>query len=332
MKVRYIAFTAKKKGKSYSISQKQYDVTQYCSSIMWSGSKNEVARKLEISLINAPNDPHIKGITLKLGSMLYLYDDNGKELFRGYIIDRERGSNETVSYTAYDLLFYLLKSNATYNFKGKTPEDITKTVCKDIKVATGKIAKTGKKYKLLMKDRSIYQIIMAAYTKAKKSTGNKYQCYTSKGKVCVRKLGDDWFTIQLSAKTNIISSSNRESIADVVNQVKIYNEKGKQIKVVKKESSIVKYGLFQHTYTKEKDKDPTNSAKAMFRGVSRTMDLELIGYTECVTGKCVNIKDENSGLIGKFYVDSDTHTWKDGVHTMKISLTLKNSMDTQGAD
>ena len=332
MEVLYTAFTAKKKGKSYSISQKTMEITEYCSSIVWSGSKSEVARKVELTLINAPNDPHVKDVILKLGSMIYLYDDKKKELFRGYIVERERKSSETVRYTVYDLLFYLLKSKATYNFKKKTPEAITAAVCKDVKVATGKIAKTGKKYNLMMKDRSIYQIIMAAYTKANKSTGNKYQCYTSGGKVCVRKYGDDWFDTILSAKANIISSTNRESISDVVNQVKIYNEKGSQIKVVKDEKSIVNYGLFQHTYTKEKDKDPTNSAKAMFRDVSRSMDVEMVGYTGCVTGKCVQLKDDATGLVGKFYIESDSHTWQGGIHTMKLTLSLKNDMDKQGED
>ena len=332
MKLKYMKCVASKKGSSYTVARTLYDITQYCSSITWSGSKHEVARKLQIDLINPINDPHIKVMTLKLGSLLYLYDDDNKEIFRGYIVERERGSNNTVSYTAYDLCFYLLKSKATYKFKKKAPEAIAKAVCSDVKVATGSLAKTGKKYNLLMKDRTIYEVIMAAYTKAKKSTKQKYQLYASKGKVCIRKIGDDWFKIMLSADTNIISSSNKESIADVVNRVKIYDDKGKVLKVVKDQKSIVNYGVFQHTYTKEKDKDPTNSAKAMLRGVTRKMDLELIGYVGCVTGKCVKVKDTASGLEGKYYVESDTHTWRNGVHTMRIELSTTNDMDTQKAD
>ena len=332
MEIRYVNFTAKKTKGKWKISTAIYNITEYVASLNWGGSKDEVARKVDISMINSPTDPNIKKITLKLGSMLYVYDDNKKEIFRGYIIDREMGSNSTVSYTAYDLLYYTLKSKATYKFKKKMPEEVAKAVCKDMKIPVGSLSKTGKKYNLLMKDKSIYEIIMASYTKAKKSTGNKYHMITKKGKLYVTKMGDEWFTLELSDKSNIISSSTKESLSEVVNQVKIYNDKGKLLKVVKNEESIVKYGIFQHTYTKEKDKDATNSAKAMLNGISRTMEIECIGYVGCITGKCIKLKDSTTGHTGKFYITADTHTWQDGVHTMKLSLSLTNAMDTVNED
>lgn len=332
MLIRYVNFTAKNVKGKWNVNTAMYDITEYISSVTWSGSKNEVARKIQLSLINAPTDPHIKKLTLKLGSMIYLYDDNKKEIFRGYIIDRERGSNTSVNYTVYDLLYYTLKSKATYNFKKKTPEEITEMVCKDLQIPLGKAVKTGKKFNLLMKDKPIYDIIMASYTKAKKSTGNKYHVITKKGKLYVTKMGDDWFNLLLSDNSNITASSTKESIADVVNKVKIYDDKGKVLKVIKNDESIVKYGVFQHTYTKEADKDPTNSAKAMLKGIARTMDIECIGYTECITGKCVKIKDSTTGHEGKFYIEADSHTWQNGTHTMKLTLSLTNAMDTQSSD
>ena len=333
MIVRYVKLTAKKKKGKWNISTELYDITEYVASLNWGGSSDEVARKVEISLVNPTTDPHTKRVTLKLGSMIYLYDDNKKEIFRGYIVDREMGSSsETVSYTAYDLLYYTLKSKATYNFKKKTPEDITTTVCKDMKIAVGKASKTGKKYNLLMKDKSIYDIIMAGYTKAKQSTGDKYHIITKQGKLYVTKMGDEWFTLELSEKSNIISSSTKESLSEVVNKVNIYDDNGKLIKVVKNEESIVKYGIFQHIYTKEKDKDPNNSAKAMLKDISRTMEIECIGYVGCITGKCIKLKDTTTGNEGKFYVTADTHTWQDGVHTMRLSLSLTNAMDTVSSD
>lgn len=332
MQIKYVNLTAKKSGSKYKVTSTIYDITEYVSSITWSGSNNEVARKLELSIINPVNDPNVKGIVMKLGSMLYLYDDNKNEIFRGYIVDRERNAKSEVSYTAYDLLYYTIKSKATYNFKKKTPEEITKKVCKDMQIPVGSAVKTGKKYNVLMKDKSIYEIIMASYTKAKKSTGNKYHVSTKKGKLYVTKMGDDWFNIEFTDNSNIISSTYKETISNVVNQVKIYNEKGKVLKVVKDEKSQIKYGIFQHTYTKEKDKDPTNSAKAMLRGVTKTIEIECIGYVGCVTGKAVKIKDSATGLTGKFYVEADSHEWKNGVHTMKLTLTLTNSMDTVSTD
>ena len=332
MKVRYIAFSAKKKGDNYTVSSKGYDITEYLTSITWGGSKKEVSRKVILTMANSLTDPNFKGITLKLGGMIYLYDDNNKELYRGYVIDRERSNKAEVTYTSYDLCFYLLKSSATYKFSGKTPEAITEAVCKDMKIPCGEIAKTGKKYKLLMKDKSIYQVIMAAYTKAYKSTGDKYWIYASKGKLCVAKMVDKWFKIQLDPKKNITSISTKENISDVVNRVKIYDDKNKLVKVVEDKESEVKYGILQHTYTKEKDVNATNRAKNMLKGVKRTIDLECIGYVGAVAGKCVKVVSGADGVEGKYYIDSDTHTWKDGIHTMKLTLTKHTKMDTQSAD
>ncbi len=331
MRVRYVKFTAKKKNGKWKISTAIYDITRYVSSIDWGGSKNEVARKVSLSFVNAPNDPNIKSITLKLGSMIYLYDDK-REIFRGYIIDRERGSNTVVSYVAYDLLYYTLKSKATYKFKKKTAEAITRTVCKDLKISVGSLAKTGKNIKFLVRDRSIYEIIMVAYTKAKKRTKKKYYVYTRKGKLCVGKIADEWFRLKLSDNSNVISTSSKESLSEVVNRVKVYNEKGKLLKVVKNKNSIVKYGVFQQTYTKEKDVNATTVAKGMLNGITKTLEIECIGYVDCTTGKCVKLVDATTGFEGKFYITADSHTWKNGVHTMKLTLALQNTMDTQSAD
>ena len=95
------------------------DITDYVISIEWSGSKSQVTRKLEITVVNAPYDPNIKQLNLKLAETLYLYSDDLKtEYFRGFIVERERSSKTgNITYTAYDLCYYTKKSKATYNFQ-----------------------------------------------------------------------------------------------------------------------------------------------------------------------------------------------------------------------
>ena len=66
MQIRYTKFTAKKTKGKWKISTAVYDITKYVSSVEWGGSKDEVARKVSLSFINAPNDPNIKSITLNL--------------------------------------------------------------------------------------------------------------------------------------------------------------------------------------------------------------------------------------------------------------------------
>lgn len=307
------------------------DITDYVTSIEWSGSKSQVARKLSVTVVNAPYDPNIKALSMKLGETLYLFSDDLKtEHFRGFIEERERSSKTgEITYTAYDLCYYTKHSKATYNFKGKTAEKITKIVCEDLKIPVGSLSKTGHSQKLIVKDNTIYDIIMKAYTQAHEVNGKLYMVKASKGKLNVVEYGATVCKYQLDEDVNITESSYKESLSKMVNRVKIYDGDGKQIGMVEK-SSNQKYGIFQETYTKEKGKDAKTAAKSKLYGIEKTATIKALGkhMTVAITGNGVAIKDKASGLTGLFWVTADTHKWeRGGVHTMTLSLEFKKSMD-----
>ena len=306
------------------------DITSYISSISWGGSKSEVARKLELTVVNAPLDKNITPLKIGLADPIYFYeDDNKTELFRGYITDREASSvTGTVTYTAYDLLYYTLKSSATYNFSGKTAEAITKVVCEDMEIPVGSLASTGLSQKLIVQNVNIYEIIMQAYTQAYQQNGTLYHITTKKGYLNVEEMGKVVCGIEFTEDTNTLSSSYRESIGAIVNKVRIYDSKGNQTGVVQNDSDI-KYGIFQQTYTEEEGKDPTTTAKSMFKGVEKTFTLQCINYNGAITGAGAMVRDSSTGLAGLVWIDSDTHTWSNGVATMTLTVTLKMLMDTK---
>lgn len=304
------------------------DITEYVVSTSWGGSKGEVARKLEIAVVNAPHDPNIKPITINLADRLYLFDEDGTELFRGFVFDRERNSNTgTVTYVAYDMLIYTLKSTATYNFKDKTAETIAKVVCDDIEVPVGSLASTGISQKLIVSSLSIYEIIMRAYTQAHQQNGKLYMVTSSKDLLNVIEMGNVVCDIELSEDTNITSSSYKESINSMINKVRIYDSDGNQLGEVEDSSLIKKYGIFQTTYTKEDGKDANTTAKSMFSPVASTVSIECVGYTKAVTGSGVIVRDDTTGLSGLFWIEADTHRWENGIHIMALTLTFKNLMD-----
>ena len=85
--------------------------------------------------------------------MTYLicFYDGSKKKFHGKVTKRERkGEAGTISYTAYDYLLYLTRSKGTYKFKKKTPEQITRLICKDLKIKVKNIAKTKVKIKKML--------------------------------------------------------------------------------------------------------------------------------------------------------------------------------------
>ena len=308
---------------------KGQDISEYVTGMTWSGSKSEVARKLDIKILNAPTDNNIIPPTLELAEIIYLFDDNDTELFRGYIVDREASSTTgSVSYIAYDLLFYTLKSTATYNFSGKTAEEITKMVCEDLEIPVGSLAKTGLSQKLIVQGTSIYEIIMQAYTQAHQQNGISYHVIAKKGYLTVEEMGKKVCKLGLAEDTNITSSKYKESLSNMVNKVCIYDGEGNQIGVVQNDTDL-KYGIFQQAYTKEAGKDANTTAKSMFNGVEKTFELSCTNCNECVTGAGVEIRDPSTGLSGLVWIESDTHSWSNGVATMSLIVTLKYTMDTK---
>ena len=311
---------------------KGQDITDYVSSMSWGGSKSEVARKLELKIVNAPLDKNITPITLGLAEPVYLFEDDGKtELFRGFITDREANSTTgTVTYTAYDILFYTTKSTATYNFSGKTAEEITKMVCEDMEIPIGSLATTGVSQKLIVQGKSIYDIIMMAYTQAHQQNGKSYHVISRKGSLTVEEMGKTVCAIELSEGSNITASTYKESLNNMVNKVRIYDGEGNPIGVVQNDTDL-KYGIFQQVYTKEEGKDATTTAKSMFKGVEKTFNLSCTNFNDAVTGAGAIVRDSTTGLSGLVWIDSDTHSWSNGVATMSLTVTLKQIMDTKEA-
>jgi hypothetical protein len=114
----------------------------------------------------------------------------------------------------------------------------------------------------------------------------------------------------------------------MVDQVRIYNSKGKQVGVVKNAGNIKRYGIYQSVYTKEKGVNAKTAAKNMLSGVEKKVNIEAIsGNIKCVAGDGIVVFDKATGLNGVFWIQNDTHTWDNGIHTMSLELSFKNVMD-----
>lgn len=307
---------------------KRGDISHFVNTVTWSGSKRSAARSLSIQLLNSVLDYYVPDLYIKNGNVLELVHDDGTELFKGFVFFYERnGTAGSVTITAYDPLIYVLKSRGTYNFKDKTAEDITRTVCADVQIPIGNLVSTGIPQKLLANNKGLYDIIMQAYTGASKQNGKKYMPMMNKGKLDVIEIGSMISTFILSDTTNIMDSSYTESIESMVNRVRIYDGEGNAIGMVENAEWIKAYGVLQSAYTKEKDKEAKTVAKGMLEDVKKTVSITAVGDIACVSGKGIQIRDEGAGLSGLFYIDSDTHTWSNGQHIMKLNLTFENVMD-----
>lgn len=300
------------------------DVSDLVSEIRWSGSNSEIARSIEIQLLYPLHDYLAPKIYPNIGDMMYLYDDEGNELFQGRVFYNERLSEQgTIQITCYDDAIRLSKSKGTYNFKKKTAETITRTVCNDLGLSFGKIASTCIPQKMLCQGTGMYDIIKDAYKGASLQNKKKYIFLMQNGKLNVIEYGGEVIPYVLNADTNILESSYSENAENVINRVKIYDKNDKYIGVVENKQLISLLGVFQDVYKKEKGKQAKTVASNMLQGIEKSVDVTVIGNVECMSGKAIKVEDPITKLTGLFYIESDTHSWSNGQYTTSMTLKFK---------
>lgn len=296
------------------------DISELVSQTVWSGNEDEVARRIEIDVLNPLQDYYIPKIELKLGDFIALYTDNDKELFQGFILSKEKNSqNGNISLTCVDALYYANKSRSIHNFSKKMAEEITTTLCNEAKIAVGSLAKTEIAQDLPAND-TIFNIIKDAYDYASSINGKKYIISMKQGKLYVEEKAKSASLVLLSSDNDISGSSYTETLESMVNVVKVYDDAGKQIGEVKNSENIVAYGIFQDVYEKEEDKNYNIVAKNMLKGIEKTLSIDAIGNFDCVYGSYVTITDNLIGITGDYTIISDSHTIVNGDHTMHLEL------------
>lgn len=310
---------------------KEYWITEFVTTVTWSGADTQASRSLEFEMVNTPFDKSMNVPVLKGGDIVYFYDDNGSCRFEGRITGKNKISEVgTRQYTARDYMHNMVQSKASYVFKKKTAEYITKAICKDIGITIGSLVNTKKKIKkFIVQGESIYDIIDKAYKKAK--TGSSYLMAMSGKSFNVVKRGGAIANFHLDSTKDIINIEFTENADSMVNQVAIYNQNNKKIGVVKNADWIKLYGIYQDVYEAEKKKKKASSAdkaeaKKQLQGVDKKSTVEAIGNIACVSGRAVTILDTATSTSAEFWIKSDSHTWENGIHTMTLELSFKTAV------
>ena len=302
-------------------------------SLTWSGTDTQASRIIEFDLPWNPFDKDFPKWKIKKGDVVELwFDGSDHAWFVGTITAREKtDSIGTAHYVAKDFMYHLLNSTGTYIFKNTTPEKIVEKVCKDVGVKTVDLFKTGINIKkMIFESACLYDIIVKAYRKVKAETGKNYLPVMLENKVTVLEKGNA-SGCTLTQGVNITSATYSDNTDNMVDLVKIYNDKHKKVGEVKDNDDLSKYGTFMQTIQKEEGMNAKKAAKAMLYGTTREASVEALGDIRAMSGFSIKIDDPATGLSGKFFITSDSHTFSNNNHTMTLDLAWKDSME-EGAD
>lgn len=311
-------------------SGEKIDITNLLINITWSGDYKSCARKLEFSLISSPMDKNIPKVDIPIMSIISFYEDDN-ELFRGFVYEREKSSDNAMSFLCYDYCAKLNDIKVSKNIKNQTASTIYNNFLTEYGLNKGDIIQANTGVTKVFLGVTAYDMIMTAYTEEAKATGKKYMLYSKGDKFCASEKGIVKLKLSFEEGKNILSSSFKESVSNMVNKVLIVDENGNKVSEVKNEEWHKAYGLFQDVYKQQEDKDSNAEAKAMLKDIEQTCSLTGFGDTTCITGYGVQIKDSHTGLVGLFYIDSDSHTWEGGNYTIDLQLNFKNIMNEVSA-
>ena len=311
------------------IAATRQDISRLVRSVTWSGSRINVARKLEVDFTQDDRDPQCPVIDFDNGYTVIATDENGNQFFEGNIYRYKRSRAESnVHFICFDHLHVMKVSTMTKEYKNAEPSDIAREMCSQLGVIPGNIAQAGVSVSFIANNKSGYQIIMMAYTEANKKNEKLYLPIMNGSKLDVIEKGTLIENFALVSRTNMKNSEYEESIEKLINQVAILDEQGNIISYERQDDSIQKYSMFQTVLKTDPNKDMKQEVDAIFKNnkIERSGYITAIGDYRAISSYSVQVTD---GLFnGKFWIKQDTHIFKEGQHEMKLELEFENEMNT----
>ena len=321
----------------YKSKTKKINITNMVKQITWSGDINTFPRKIDVQIMNTKNSKKDNLISYDMGNLVVFYENNN-EIFRGFIFRRSMSHNGEESFVAYDELIYVSKNSDTLMVKKRTASAVIISLFKKFGIAIGDIEPTGHKIsKLVFTGSSLTEIIEKLLRETRKHNSKRYRLYSKKGKVYM--VSRSKAPVSKISIKDVISANKEISIEDTKTQVMVTKgsiEGGKDsVKyksyTIKDNDLVKKYGVMQEVETvddKASYETMKKKAKSILEQLNQaevSVDIEFKGLTSCITGTALQVEDEKTNLVGKYYITSDSHTWSDGNHKMSLQLSKRLS-------
>lgn len=315
---------------------KTIDLTPFLKSVSISGDKEQIARRLEVTIHYSIWDKNHSTVQVAPGSKAWVLFGN-TQIFYGIVWDRELNSTEELVFTAFDYLIYLQQSAVTYNFKNILVESGIRTILNNLGLPIRSIVSTGVKTSRILQNKTGYEAVMELLTQASKINRKQYILLNDRKETSVIEKGKvvTDFIVKSSNKEemdcNVINTNYKDTMSNMVNRVMIYDDKNNYIGKVDNPSTFGYFGIIQKSYQKEKDKNYNIVAQNMLHGIDKTVNIECLGNWSCRTGFAVKtqIFYLNNLQNKVMYIDADTHTWEVATnkYTMQLTLSYENKMD-----
>lgn len=318
-------------------NKKTTDMTALVKSVHWRGRKGSSARTLTVTMIDDDGYKHARsGIDVEDGNQcIFLVD--GKERFRGILLNQNQGNKKNLKFTAYDNGIYLANNKDTFVYKNKTADQVFSDVCSRFGIPTGEVAKCSYKIPEFTKSKTTGQdAVLDALSLDYKATGTRHFISSDKGKLSLLQRKDQVISFVVDGDANLYGYSYTKSIESIKTRVKMISKEGTTLAEKSNSSLEQKIGIFQEiqqpdeSLTKAQVKDLVGSVLDTLDDPEETLTLNILGDPDVISGKAILVKIPHLDISRAYYVDSDDHTFEDNMHTMSLTLTTAAEIKKEG--
>ena len=145
-------------------------------------------------------------IDIPIMSIISFYEDDN-ELFRGFVYEREKSSDNAMSFLCYDYCAKLNDIKVSKNIKNQTASTIYNNFLTEYGLNKGDIIQANTGVTKVFLGVTAYDMIMTAYTEEAKNTGKKYMLYSRGNKFYASEKGIVKLKLSFEEGKNILSSS-----------------------------------------------------------------------------------------------------------------------------
>lgn len=317
--------------------KKTIDMTNLVKSVRWSGRKGSSARTITVAMIDDDGYRHARsGIDVADGNQCVFLVD-GKERFRGILMNQNQGDNKQLKFKAYDNGIYLANNKDTFVYKNKTADQVFSDVCSRFGIPTGEVAKCSYKIPEFTKSKTTGQdAVLDALSLDYKATGTRHFISSDKGKLSLLQRKDQVISFVVDGDANLYGYSYTKSIESIKTRVKMISKEGTTLAEKSNSSLEQKIGIFQEiqqpdeSLTKAQVKDLVGSVLDTLDDPEETLTLNILGDPDVISGKAILVKIPHLDISRTYYVDSDDHTFEDNMHTMSLTLTTAAEIKKEG--
>ena len=270
-------------------------------------TRAEAAATLTATVLTAPADTYFLKLSMAVGDVVRLLDDNGKEIFLGSVHQLDR-TPQAVTLTAYDRGLYLTR-NELYGVYAGTGKAIAAKIAGELGIPLGTVEDDG------LRRTIVTGAGMSAFAILRKAVGEGREIAIRDGALTVMKRDSTVYALPVR---DILEVTSRASVREMVNWAVVVGRNGNRLAMAENSGEISVYGQVQQVLGK--DGDAAEQAAAALKGRVLSARVTLLGNLAWRCGGTVEVHRPQWGLEGLYTVTAHEHRWERGLFTTSLSL------------